>query len=66
MDKVEYPKYLYAAGGESRVVASAAEHQAAGEGWYESPGEAQAAEAGEADADKPKGKPKGKPKTDEQ
>lgn len=43
MDKVEYPKWIYAAGGDSRIVNSAAEHAAAGDGWFESPGEAEAA-----------------------
>lgn len=43
--KVEYPKFVFNAQGTFRHVKSAAEWEALGEGWYESPDEAKAATA---------------------
>lgn len=33
----EYPKCIYAAGGRTKIVNNAVEHQAAGPGWFDSP-----------------------------
>jgi hypothetical protein len=37
-----YPKWLYAKGGRSVIVATAEAHQAQGEGWFDSPVDAEA------------------------
>lgn len=46
-DKIEYPKFLYSATSEQpALVLTADEHDALGDGWFESPGEAVAKDPG--------------------
>lgn len=39
-EKTEYPKWLYRAGGDSKLVTTAEAHDRLGAWWFESPGEA--------------------------
>lgn len=57
MAKQEYPKVLWGANGEQKLVQDALQHQQAGPGWYDHPDEAKAAKQKPAPAPKPETPP---------